>query len=909
MALRKSLTRVVHPVTDILRVWCIHDLFLGVHPCMVWSESSAKCSRTRLTYLWRSSARNGLSEVATSDSTTDIPQPLKCPGTIAPPLFSSTRIFTDLRTAWRLHDSLHAHDLLDALNALLLVTSGLAIDHASYDMDPHDTTNNPPAGPAPSEHSSTTPHATRRQRIRLSIARHIHALRSTLFQRPHPSHNFIATNDNPAHATARPGRTDDILDAIERHRETTEQGFNRIADVIAQAALGLAGHGGGPGGFPPGIAPDPPEVHDHQPYASFTNQEASTPTDDMLNFPNPDLDGQPSRPLVRLLRPVSPSHEIRPSNDPRSPRVSRDYDTSGDDETMQAAESGRRSQGERVSCELAESGAGPSHAPLNNPSQAHELAGDGQRDDAREATSREQQAIAAPQEDNAPQASSSQEHHGIGDSSNAPGATSGEGDSAFVLSTHDRDTLNDILAHPEAYQINVEFQLPADSPKDDLYPQLAPSPDSLHSALYAPLSCTIPLPALEEQGPDVAPAQSGPVASSSGNADAAQTTSAPLAFPSLETSSTHSESSALLHYSHAAGAETRRYDEGSARRELAAMMSDPSRRAASQGVEEGQQQQQQQRSIASSAVPASHGEAPQASSPAQEETSPDDNLEHSSDVADKDPARAARDVSEENPDSTYIHYRDFVVTDGVLLGRRLLVSVGKKLQLQAPYEPFDEGLRSLLGVCKARQHDLTQLYVELYQVRVSGGQHDDQDALDTILIALRFYLRTFNTAVILFKATDDVQATQAVEQARGSIAVDFSHLHHVRIEGMASAARLLAFPMEELCILEALFHISEKDMLNLLKKCSDRLAFLAAGPIDPFQENGLSSLTHSSRARPAADKRRTFVIRVNSAFPCERILKRVPGNAVVHFSLTDTRGLDKLRPIVEAHPTWTMRLD
>ncbi|KAL1669466.1 hypothetical protein GGF50DRAFT_44063 [Schizophyllum commune] len=851
-----------------------------------------------------------------SDSTTDIPQPLKCPGTIAPPLFwhayklcaflqtASTRIFTDLRTAWRLHDSLHAHDLLDALNALLLVTSGLAIDHASYDMDPHDTTNNPPAGPAPSEHSSTTPHATRRQRIRLSIARHIHALRSTLFRRSHPSHNFIATNDNPAHATAHPGRTDDIIDAIERHRETTEQGFNRIADAIAQAALGLAGQGGGPGGSPPGIAPDPPEVDDYQSYASFTTQEASSPNDDMLNFPNPDLVDQPSRPLVRPLRPVSPSqHEIRPSNDPRSPRVSRDYDTSGGDETMQAAESGRRSQGAHVSRELAESGAGPSHAPLGNPSQAHEFAGNGQREDAREATSREQQAIAAPQADNAPHASSSQEHHGIGDSSNAPGATSGEGDSAFVLSTHDRDTLNDILAHPEAYQTNVEFQLAADSPKDDLYPQLAPSPASVHPALYAPLSRTIPLPALEEQSSGVAPAQSGPAASSSGNTNAAQTTGYPLAFPSLETSSTHSESSALLHYSPAAEAETRRYDEGTARRELAAMMSDPPRRVVDQEVEEGQQQQQ---SIASDAVPASHGEAAQASSPAQEETSPDDNLEHSSDVADEDPARAARDVSEENPDSTYIHYRDFVVTDGVLLGRRLLVSVGKKLQLQAPYEPFDEGLRSLLGVCKARQHDLTQLYVEVHQVLVFGGQWDGQDALDAILLAIRTYLCNFDTAVVLFKAYDDVQVTKAAQQARRSIVKDFSHLHHVRIEGMTSAARLITFPIQDLCILEALFPTSETDIKILVTHCSGRLAFLAAGPIDSLQPNYLSGFEHGS---PVADEARAFAMHLKSAFPCEQALKRVPGNAVVHFTLTDTRGLDKLRAIMNAHPTWTMRLD
>ncbi|KAL1711827.1 hypothetical protein EV715DRAFT_297657 [Schizophyllum commune] len=602
--------------------------------------------------------------------------------------------FTDSRTAWCLHDLTHAHDFIDVLNALLLVTSCFAIEHALYNMDPHDTTNDPPAGPAPSEHSSTTPHATRRQRIRRSIARHIHALRSTLFRRSHPSHNFIATNDNPAHATAHPGRTDDILDAIERHRETTEQGFNRIADAIAQAALGLAGQGGGPGGFPPGIAPDPPEVNDHQSYASLTTQEASSQNDDMLNFPNPDLVGQPSRPLVRplvrLLRPVSPSHEIRPSNDPRSPRASRDYDTSGGAETMQAAESGRRSQGERISDELAEGGAGPSYAPLGNLPQGLGDVGGEQREDLPGANSREQQVIAVPQEaDNGPQASSSQEHHDIGDSSNAPGATSGEEDPELILSTHDRATLNDILAHPEAYQTNVEFQLAADSPKDDLYPQLAPSPDSLHPALYAPLSRTVPLPALDHQGPGVAPAQSGPAASSSGNADAAQTTGAPLSFPSLETSSTHSASSALLHYSPAAEAEARHYDEGLARRELAAMMSDPPRGVVDQEVEEGQQQQR----VASDAAQAANGEAAQPYPAPQDGTPPDDDAEQSRDGTDEDPARAARDASEESSDSTYIHYRDFIVTDGVFLGRRLLISVGRSCSFRSRLSPSMKGCR------------------------------------------------------------------------------------------------------------------------------------------------------------------------------------------------------------------------
>ncbi|KAI5885466.1 uncharacterized protein SCHCODRAFT_02753714 [Schizophyllum commune H4-8] len=824
---------------------------------------------------------------------------------------ASAHILTDLRTAWRLHDFSYVHELTDVSKALLLATICFAIEHTLYDMDPHDTTNDPPAGPAPSEHSSTTPHATLRGRIRRFFAHHFHAPRPSL-RRSRPSHDFIATNDTPTHATtAQPGRTDGILDAIERHRETTEQGFNRIADAISQAALGFAGHGGGPGGFPPGIAPDPLEFDNHQPSASSAQEEASIPNGDLLNFANPDLTGNPSCALGSPLGPVSPSQShIRPSNGPRSPHVSRDYDPIISDETSHAARYDLRSRGECASHELAESGAGPSDAPLGNLSQAHEVVRDEQREENSGATSCEQQIHSAPQEeDNGPQASSSQEHHDISDSSSATSATSGEGDPAAVLNAHDRDTLDDILAHPEAHQQNVEFQLADFTPEEDPFPELAPSPDPVPSALYTPLSRTIPLPALDQPGSGVAPAQSGPVASSSGRVEAAQTAgpaaSAPLFFPSLETSPVHSESSALLNYSPAAEAETRRYDEGSARRQLAAMMSDSPRRAADQGVEEGQQQQQ---SVASDAASASDGEAFHHSSPRQE-TPPDNDAEQSSDAADEDPTRAVLDVAQQNLRSTYIHYRDFVVADGVFIGRRLLISVGRKVELPDPSEPFDEGLNNLLYVCEARQHDLTQLYVEVHQSRVSGGQYDDQDTLNAILLAIRAYLPSFNTAVVSFKAFDDVQATQAVQQARRSIANDFSHLHHVRIEGITSAARLLTFPIQDLCVLEALFPTSEMDIKILLMHRSDRLAFLTAGPIDSRQPNYLSGFAHGSRASPIADHPHTFVVHLKSAFPCEQALKSVPGNAVVHFTLTETRGLDKLRAIMEVHPTWTMRLD
>ncbi|KAL1724798.1 hypothetical protein EV714DRAFT_278202 [Schizophyllum commune] len=623
----------------------------------------------------------------------------------------------------------------------------------------------------------------------------------------------------------------------------------------------------------------------------------------MLNFSNPDLDGQPSRPLVRLPRPVSPSqNEIRPSNDPRSPRASRDYDTSGGAETMQAAESGRRSQGERVSDELAEGGAGPSYAPLGNLPQGLGDVGGEQQEDLPGANSREQQVIAVPQEaDNGPQASSSQGHHDIGDSSNAPGATSGEEVPELILSAHDRATLNDILAHPEAYQTNVEFQLAADSPQDDPYPQLAPSPDSLHPALYAPLSRTIPLPALEEQGLGVAPAQLGSVASSSGNADAEQTTGAPLSFPSLETSSTHSESSALLHYSPAAEAETRRYDEGSARRELAAMMSDPPPRVVDQEGDAGQQQHQ---SVALDAAPASHGEAFHPSSSPQHTTPPDDDAQQSRDGA----GEASCALREQVHDATYIHCRD-LATNGVFIGRKLLIIVGKRSELPQPSQPFNQALNRLLGVCDARRHDFTQLELELLQVEVIGGQHDTRDALETILAALNSHLRIFLSLAITFKALDDFASGRS--PARVRIARSFSRLTHVRISGKTSADRLNTFALENLHILEVLTSITEGDVRHLIRVCGGKLAFLAAGPIDQVNEDYLAGHSAAPTSTPPIT---TFsyppAIHISSPFSCAQLLAEIPSALVdVRFTLTDASSYNDVKGDFDNRDqVWTLRL-
>lgn len=470
---------------------------------------------------------------------------------------------------------------------------------------------------------------------------------------------------------------------------------------------------------------------------------------------------------------------------------------------------------------------------------------------------------------------------------------------------HDRDTLNDILAHPEAYQTNVEFQLAADSPQDDLYPELAPSPDSIHPALYAPLSRTVPLPALDHQGPGVAPAQSGPAASSSGNADAAQTTGAPLSFPSLETSSTHSESSALLHYSPAAEAETRRYDEGSARRELAAMLSDSPRRVADPEVEAEQQQQ----SVSPDAATAAHGEAHNRSSLPQDGASPDD-ADQSGDGADEVPTRSGQYTGEMPHDWTHIFCHD-LVTGGPFIGRKLLISVGKKSQLPNPSEPFDQGIATLLRICSARCHDLTQLELVIHQAVVSDGQQDTRDALDTILSNLGTHLRVFLSFSVTFMAADDSRhGGESSREARFWIARSFSRLVHVQIAGETTAARLNMFPLRNLHILEVLISITETDVRGLMKACGSKLTSMTVQSVDRANKNCFGY--RSTRPADAqTDTPLTFpsVIHMSSPFSCKKLIADIPPELVdLHFTLTDARSLDNdVRDIFRAKGEgWTL---
>ncbi|KAL1694954.1 hypothetical protein GGG16DRAFT_122273 [Schizophyllum commune] len=306
----------------------------------------------------------------------------------------------------------------------------------------------------------------------------------------------------------------------------------------------------------------------------------------------------------------------------------------------------------------------------------------------------------------------------------------------------------------------------------------------------------------------------------------------------------------------------------------------------------------------------SQGELPGPSSPMQAGFLPDDGLERSRDGAKGGPSNALRGPFEQDRDSTHIVCRDSLA-DGLYFGRKLTIRVGRKSSLQdLSSQPFAQGIETLVRVCQERRHDLTQLDVEIHQVQVTDGGYKFQDALDAILYALRPHLAAFLAVVLSFKTEDSAPDDKAVQQARLLIAQDFTHLTHVRVQGETSAARLLAFPLQNLRALEVLSRITEADMMALVRMCSNQLTFLVAGLIDRGSDRNPLSKSAQNPGNQAVTENYTFVLHIKSDAPCERLLGLLQSSSVVvHFTLTDARSVKKLRGIVVRHSGWTLRLE
>ncbi|KAL1726721.1 hypothetical protein EV714DRAFT_287053 [Schizophyllum commune] len=316
----------------------------------------------------------------------------------------------------------------------------------------------------------------------------------------------------------------------------------------------------------------------------------------------------------------------------------------------------------------------------------------------------------------------------------------------------------------------------------------------------------------------------------------------------------------------------------------------------------------QQRGVFSAdARASSQGELPGPSLPMQDGTLLDAAAAQSRDGANGGPSNALRSASEQDQDPTHIHCHDVLAKEGPYIGRKLLIRVGKKSQLQdSSSQPFSQGVNTLLHVIEARRHDLTQLQLEIHQVLVSGGTFDGGDALESLLYAIRPYLHLFFICSVSFKIAGALNTNDS--RQRSLIAGFFSRLAHLRVEGEATAARLDAFPLASLCSLEFLTHITEDDVMVLLMRCSEKLHFLAAGPVDQVNANCLRKPRQNSRDGPPPAAPTVMHIKANRA--CTRLLDFVPRNSVeLHLTLYDARSLYDLPDAFGEQTTWTVRLE
>ncbi|KAL1755835.1 hypothetical protein FB107DRAFT_274418 [Schizophyllum commune] len=157
-------------------------------------------------------------------------------------------------------------------------------------------------------------------------------------------------------------------------------------------------------------------------------------------------------------------------------------------------------------------------------------------------------------------------------------------------------------------------------------------------------------------------------------------------------------------------------------------------------------------------------------------------------------------------DLTRLQFSDTVIKDGPFIDRELFVRIGTRSQL-GDFALFDAGLEDIIRACSARRFDITRLRLVFHQSLVSGGPFNDGDALDIMTLSLKPFLRYVRTVSALFVKPDKVNS---FGRAQKSVSDSFSHLHHLRLEGKTSAARLSSFPLGKLRIFEILTSISER---------------------------------------------------------------------------------------------------
>ncbi|KAL1749238.1 hypothetical protein HDZ31DRAFT_59522 [Schizophyllum fasciatum] len=261
---------------------------------------------------------------------------------------------------------------------------------------------------------------------------------------------------------------------------------------------------------------------------------------------------------------------------------------------------------------------------------------------------------------------------------------------------------------------------------------------------------------------------------------------------------------------------------------------------------------------------------------------------------------------DDDPDRTFISFDCIHVADGPFCGDRLRVYVGRRHQLRnlprddSVAELYYQGLASLQPFCEEHAHDLTHLSVTLFQSNVDS--QENADALPGVLDILKPRLPNFLSATVKYTEADSAESDGVLMSgsAKDNISAAFWHLKHLRLEGMASAARLMWFPTRQLRVLELVGNVTEHDLKMSLSLCSELDVIVARSFYDgPAGRNAFNCVIRPFYFPP--------VMHVASNY-LDHLIQSIPAFITFHLTVTDSQHLGRIRHLFDGKVDWSLRL-
>ncbi|TRM61642.1 hypothetical protein BD626DRAFT_584578 [Schizophyllum amplum] len=193
-------------------------------------------------------------------------------------------------------------------------------------------------------------------------------------------------------------------------------------------------------------------------------------------------------------------------------------------------------------------------------------------------------------------------------------------------------------------------------------------------------------------------------------------------------------------------------------------------------------------------------------------------------AAPQSPSSRTTHCDETGDDDTLWAYIGENSISGMYAGLQLVIDVGTKAELRQNASsrppcrttlfdvgPFAQAMAQLPGLCSARRHRLTQLCLLIRQTRTPGGQ----DTMTRVMLCMKDYLRCIYAVTVKMKA-ENVRTPQSLAEA--PIRKYFTRLRYLRIEGKATLARFLLFPLSRLRQLDVCVTMSVSEVSVLVHR-------------------------------------------------------------------------------------------